>query len=710
MAVFSPDGNVLATGSGIGSIRLWETATGKAIRQFGDGNMGKVNALAFSPDGTLLASGNSDKAIHLWDAATGKLVLRLAGPEDQVYAMAFALDGKAVAAASAGLWVWEVPGGRLLSRIGGQRNFSHVAFARQGKTLASVEEGQIVWLHELPSGKELRRFPRDGASMAAAFDAAGDLVALAEDHAIHLRKTGTGKDVQTIRSRPGDHEILALSPDGKRLAAAGSSGTMRIWDVATGKEAVVLQAPQSPVEALVIGPGGKVLIAGSAAGRLRMWETASGEPRAPFRGERAPGRMLALSADGKTLACGKAPDGLALWDPASGQEFRQWEGPMGDPACCGAFSPDGKILAVGYLEHPIHLWDPAGTGKPRRLPAASQGALAVCFSPDGQTLSSVAGDGTVWRWEPATGKERGRCHVRAGTRFVFSPDGRILAGGNEDGSISLWDAVTGKEMRHLQGHEDAVAALAFSPDGKALASGGADPTARVWEVLSGQEVRRLSGHLGPVTAVAFFPNSRILVSGSTDTSLLTWDLTGQKGEEPPSRVRLEPRTLEALWARLAGTDGPQAYDALWTLLADPGASVPFLLAQLEWFVGADTPRIARLVADLDDDSYTVREKATADLERLVKFAEPALRKALEKPASLEVQRRIEKILEKLKGGVAWPQERLRLLRTIGVLERLGTPEARRGLASVAERSPDEELGQEAKASLDRLARRPSAVP
>jgi hypothetical protein len=138
--------------------------------------------------------------------------------------------------------------------------------------------------------------------------------------------------------------------------------------------------------------------------------------------------------------------------------------------------------------------------------------------------------------------------------------------------------------------------------------------------------------------------------------------------------------------------------------------VPYLTSQLRWVIGADAERIARLITDLDDDRYAVREKATADLERIVKVAEPALRKALDNRPSLEVQRRIEKILDRLKDRLAWPQERLRLLRTVEILEKIGTPEARRGLEDLARRAADVELKQEAKASLERLARRPPAVP
>jgi hypothetical protein len=290
---------------------------------------------------------------------------------------------------------------------------------------------------------------------------------------------------------------------------------------------------------------------------------------------------------------------------------------------------------------------------------------------------------------------------------VFSPDGKQLASGMEGGIVSLWEAATGKEIRQLQGHPDAVQALAFSPDGRVLASGGADPLVRLWEVASGQEVRRSPGHRGPVTSLAFAPDGATLVSGSADTTLLLWDLAGNRAAGP---VKLEPVKLEALWTALAGGDGAKAYDAIWTLTAAPKDSLPFLLDRLQLFFGADQERIARLIADLDHDEFQTRERATADLIQLGKLADPLLRKTLDKPPSLEVRRRIERIQEKIKGGVPWPQERLRLVRLIEVLEKIGAAEARQGLEKLAQRAPEPDLRHEARAALKRLGRRAPRAP
>ena len=126
---------------------------------------------------------------------------------------------------------------------------------------------------------------------------------------------------------------------------------------------------------------------------------------------------------------------------------------------------------------------------------------------------------------------------------------------------------------------------------------------------------------------------------------------------------------------------------------------------------ADEGRLARLIAELDSDQFAARERASADLASLGEAAVPALRRALRGEAAAETHRRVALLLER----VQWddrepPADQLRSLRALEVLEWVGTPEARDVLARLAEGALEARLTQEAKASLERLARRDSLKP
>jgi len=212
-----------------------------------------------------------------------------------------------------------------------------------------------------------------------------------------------------------------------------------------------------------------------------------------------------------------------------------------------------------------------------------------------------------------------------------------------------------------------------------------------------------------VLAIAFSADGKRLVTGSTDTTALLWNVADVFRPEQGASVRLRPDELRDLWSDLAGDDAPRAFRAIRQLALLPEQSFPFLKKHLRPDPPVDHRRIAQLIADLDNDRFEVREKATIELIRLGKSAEPALRQTLKNPASAEVRLRAERVLGELNPSRLSP-DLLRALRALDVLERIGTPEARKVIDSLAKGSTHPRVQQEAQASVDRLAKRPPAVP
>jgi hypothetical protein len=137
--------------------------------------------------------------------------------------------------------------------------------------------------------------------------------------------------------------------------------------------------------------------------------------------------------------------------------------------------------------------------------------------------------------------------------------------------------------------------------------------------------------------------------------------------------------------------------------------VPFLRERLRPAAGVEAKRLGQLIADLDSEQFTARERAAAELERLGERAAPALRQALARQPSAEMRRRAEGLLDRLQGGVTEPGL-LRALRAVEALEHAATPEARSVLQELARGEPEARQTREAKAALQRLTKRSAAGP
>jgi dipeptidyl aminopeptidase/acylaminoacyl peptidase len=461
-------------------------------------------------------------------------------------------------------------------------------------------------------------------------------------------------------SHRGAVTTCAFSPDGKLVATGGDDKAVRLWDLATGREVRRLDVGDKVVQA-AFAPDGRTIVVASAD---------RGEP-------------------------------LQLWDATTGKLV--WKSLAGRGAVTSvAFSPDARRLAAGSDNNTVIALD-APTGRMLMIAQGHSAAVTtVAVSADGKSLATGGADNNVQLWDMPTGRllSRFQGHKKGVECVAFSPDGKLLASGGKDNVVRLWDLATGRELRQVEA-QDAVRCVAFSPDGKTLALAGADKAVRLCEVATGKEARRFGGLQGKISGLAFSPDGKRLVTAGGEGGAIVWDLT--RDEKPlPKDLKLTAKELDALWADLAGDDARKTYAAVRQLRAATADSVPFLRDRLKPRPAtADEKKIAALIADLDNDSFDVREKATKDLQELGKTAEPALRRAMAASPSAEARARMEKLLAKL-GDAGLTPEQGRDLLAVRALEGAGTPEARKVLESLVRESPGWWVTKEAKAALERL--------
>jgi WD40 repeat protein len=752
---YAPDGRTLAAGYENGSIVIWNCATAKMVRQFRASERGpiwRVWSLAFTPDGKGLISAGEDKVIRLWEPATGKEVRRFTGHEKDVRCAVLSSDGRTLAsAADKEIRLWETATGKMIRCLTEHKEaIRALALSADGKLLASGSKDGMIYLWETATGAIRRRFPeevkqpRDAATShahALAFSPDGKILVVGgADHTLSLWDVATGKKLHEIagvgsntyaaRYHDGGIQCVVFSRDGKKIVL-GRDNTLDWFDVSLGKEVSPLPIHRGAVRRMFFRPDGHCLITvgDDPERRVLEWDANTGRPIRRIPGKAINAHLVCFSPDGKLMASTLFDTALHLWDTTSGKEIRKIPLPLKDGSSSPnevIFSPNGKQLAVvGPLGKAACLLE-ASTGKQLlgMGPEKDWTFVHAFFSSDSRLLALVGNEAIQFldissdqHW-PMISLPKDRISFAA----ALSPDGRTLALASAEwaqetnakkGSyppgyaprvlkvrdITLWETAAGKKRGTFPSPGDRVHALTFSPDSRLLTIAGEDRAVHLWDIVKGEWLRHLQGHLGEVGTLAFSRDGRRLASGSQDTTALIWDVSGLAKKLPPHKP-LTRKELDELWSILAGADAVKAYRAILTLEAAPDQAVS-LLAERLWPEPADDKRIARLLALLDSDDFTQRERATKELQELGWTAEAALHKALDDKPSLEMRQRVKTLLDGLRKRPLLP-ELLRMLRGLEVLEHIGTPAAREVIASLAEGAAQARLTREAKAALQRL--------
>jgi WD40 repeat protein len=696
-------------------LRVWDWRNDKIVfSSTKEGKDWREGNIAFSPDGKYLAAGGgyhgmfrkhetNKVPIVLYDLKSGEVAAHLWGHSAGVFSLSFSDNGDILLSCGTdgSVRIWDV---------------------RKRQQTVCIEKS--------------KRYIR------ATLSPDGRLAAIYDDKSNHVElwDARTGKRERQISTEYVHMAHLVFSTDSKRLAGASDyPGSVRIWDVATGADALPMPGHRRAVASISFSPDGKILVSQGLDRTVRFWDVARGEEihqatsgEVGFMETFAP--RVSFSQDG-SMVTGTATDWfdpkVRVWGTARGNLRGEWSIPD-KCAKASAFLPDGKTLVALGMYGRVQLWSVPGGQKKSSFTLASDrpGAqyLNLAVSPDGRTLvtsQASPGESPAGRLLPAllrvSDYTTGRTLVeikapgRGALELAYSPDGRILASGgvswpgcaNSPGTIYLWEAATGLPLGTI-GKTAAVRHIAFSPDGRLMATGGElENVVRVWNVFTGKEIAKFRGHSAPVTCLAFSPDGKRLASGSFDTTILLWDMSKLDHSLPPWKPT--PKELDALAEKLQGTDGPAAFQAVARLAAAGDAAVSLLRPKLRPVPIPDQKRVARLLADLDDNSFDVREAASRELATLGRQVEPDLRKMLNDKPSAELRKRVDSLLAACDALPTTAQE-LRELRAVWVLEEVGTSAARKCLDELAKGAPGARLTQEAKRAVDRLQRRGAKSP
>ncbi|MFN0125073.1 MAG: WD40 repeat domain-containing protein [Verrucomicrobiales bacterium] len=389
-------GRILASAGGFTDpvVRLWDVASGEPVGQL-IGHRTYINAMAMSPDGRLLASGSGDQTMRIWDWKERRSVRTLRGHSSQVLDVAFSPDGQTLASGSLDgrVHLWNLSDSRREEEYDLLPNVSRSwTFSPDGELIVDVHYGTVrCW-----TTTDLRESGRFGTleknKTSIAFSGDGALLALgSETGQVLLINPLTGAETHRINSGSASVEVLGFGAEDRSVLLLDTYGVLSEWDLRSRERTRHWTFPENPSQITLARTAGS-LVTRNWEG-LAVWRTTDGQTlcNIPFKGDDAAG----LSPDGLVVAVPSGDGFTKLFDARTGAETARLAGFLLGNHSVG-FSADGQRLAISSngLEA-VKVWD-MGLPQPQELlTLEGQGSLfhATAFSPDGRFLGSLGSKG-----------------------------------------------------------------------------------------------------------------------------------------------------------------------------------------------------------------------------------------------------------------------------------------------------------------------------
>ncbi len=449
----SPKGDMLATGSEVGCVRLWYLPTGDLAQVIVE--PGPISGLAWAPDDSALAVAAG--TLRLWDPDSGELLWEAETHKDSAVSVAWSKEGGLVSGHKGGIIHLRDPatGAVVRSFVGHKASVAALAFARDGARLASGTVDRVLRIWDISSGKPIHEF---------------------------------------VDAEPGPIRRVTWSPDGTRLASCGGRKTLSIREEAEKWQARRLEVSLRDVTDMAWSPDGSkfVFLTGLPMDHdfLQMWD---GDVRKELQRQVVfpeCATAIAWASDGQRVYCGKEDGGLFTYEPDRNQ-VRSLRPSSTRLITSVAWSPSNELLLLGGFDCHCRLWD-IEAGKQRfSVPSSPFPLTVVAWSPRGRLVAAGGRDGLVKVFDAATGKAHRTLRCESWVwDAAFSPDGKLIAVGLDKGFVRLWEVSSGKEIPHSSPEgQRSVSSLAWSPEGRWLALGGRGSRIYLLDVENRETIR-----------------------------------------------------------------------------------------------------------------------------------------------------------------------------------------------------------------------------
>lgn len=431
---FSPDGLTIAAttwSSALGgTARIYDSASGAELQRL-YAHRTTIANVEFSPDGEMLATGSRDGSVKIWNIEQGVEITSYVGFPERVHDIEYSPDGEymMIGLGNAGdfpdgsdnpvdgsAYLWDLRNRTQAQVYAGHSNWTWAADISPDGNLVASGSGPL----SLPAS------PDDLDATARVWDAA------------------SGQQVLALSGHSNTVDSVRFTLDGNYLLSASWDGGIRRWDLNGGGEVARYDVPDARVYMIDLHPDGEHFASASGDGIIRMWHIESGQVVREFLGHTADVNGVHISDDGALIASAAGnwageDHTLRLWDAESGELLGVYEGHTAI-VNYARIAPNKQFIISTSWDDSVRMWDIESGEEVRQFVGHTGNTFGIDISSDSMTLLTTASDTTVRMWDIATGEELNRFdqHSDWVQEIVFSPDESFAVSAGQDLALRRW--------------------------------------------------------------------------------------------------------------------------------------------------------------------------------------------------------------------------------------------------------------------------------
>lgn len=550
---FSPDGKDLFYLTWHETLQVMSTTTRSCVAEF-RGHTDEIIFAMFSPDGQQLASSSKDGSLKIWDRTAGRCTAtHQVSHDDQM--IGFSPDGTSFLIISNKTLHF------LDSRATGRQptygshcqSVGRAVFSYDSQKLVSVESDDTIRFTDISTGISLTAegVDQDNYIPLIFFSGGHQLICLMRSspgsgrRAIGIWNTFTATCDTVLEGHRAHISDIILSNDEKKIVSASYDKSIRVWDTRSGSCIATYNGHGEQLRNIAYSSDGSLLISLDSQGNSKIWDTNFEIQSQNVESHGSAVLEVVLSPNKKKVVTTAGERTIKLWDTVTGECITTGEEHVlfakvplvvphdilsapydhvidrndlyGWPRSI-EYSPDSSIFvssAAYWAPGGVRLWDTNTGGYELLYETEHDITASIAMSPNGTAVSSMFREGTVMYWDLVSKKTLGSFgdETHDLSYSTFSPDGTYLMLGYEDGAVRLYHLSTGKWREMSEAHVRPVELITMSADGTRLASYSVKEV-RIWETDTCACIAKYetaSNTLG-ISQILFSPDTRYLIT------------------------------------------------------------------------------------------------------------------------------------------------------------------------------------------------------